>query len=510
MTNLFIKLDSEAVNRLASGDKTVTKTALRCCSSYSNMTSVMNETLISTIAEWSSFNTSQEGLVSLNGVTVNNITFGNEYYLSNGTLSYNQVICTAECTYWCMPMLRAFGDGGTGLFWILFSLIVLIASLFSIVKVSSLIIVGPVAKHLSRALNASFSGRLKWLTEVLLFLVAFLLTLVVQSSNIITATLVPLCGVGMITVQRVYVMTLGSNIGTTITGILSAFTAPPSTLKKSLQLAMVYTFFNSLGVLFWLPIPKLRIPKRYARKLGTIVFEYRWFLYLYLGTIYFIGPVILLGLALIPNWIGLAVVGIPIILIVLLLAIVFILRRFCPKILPDKLKDFSWLPLWMRSFEPYDDKFKRVKCCQTKHKTELVLERRLSPVGEFEETIVEREVVEPDFFPSVIRRLSTINGLVLEARRLSRHSIAVSDSSSEDQLDIERIEQRKREYEEQQQRKKLEKAKNKGRSFSVHFKSATVASSDEETGVIDDNKQNKPSFKPLESIEETETEEYKF
>lgn len=177
-----------------------------------NYTREMNRTLVQTILTWPNYTTSQMGSVSLNGITVNNISFDG-YALANGTLMSSSQVCTANCTYWCMPMLKAFGDAGTGLFWIILSIVVLIASLFAIVKVASLIIVGPIAKHLSRALNAAFPGKLKWLSEVILFLVAFALTLIVQSSNIITATLVPLCGIGMITVQRVYVMTLGSNIG---------------------------------------------------------------------------------------------------------------------------------------------------------------------------------------------------------------------------------------------------------------------------------------------------------
>ena len=148
--------------------------------------------------------------------------------------------------------------------------------------------------------------------------------------------------------------------GTTVTGILSAFTSPSSTLKKSLQLAFVYTFFNTLGVLFWLPIPPLRFPKRYSRKLGSVVFQYRWFIYCYVSALYFIGPLIMLGLALIPMWIGLAIVGIPLILAGLALLIIMLLRRFVPKVLPEKLKDFGWLPLWMRSLKPYDEKFKRM------------------------------------------------------------------------------------------------------------------------------------------------------
>lgn len=217
MTGLFIQLDSDAVNRLAAGDRTITETALRCCST--GVISNVTEQAQKAIEQWVNF-TRQPEVINLNGVVVNNISFDN-CALFNGTLNCNQTICLAQCSYWCMPMLRAFGDAGTGLFWIILSIVVLIASLFSIVKVASLIIVGPIAKGLSRALNASFPGKFKWLTEVVLFIIAFILTLIVQSSNIITATLVPLCGIGMISLQRVYVMTLGSNIGILIIYIFS-------------------------------------------------------------------------------------------------------------------------------------------------------------------------------------------------------------------------------------------------------------------------------------------------
>lgn len=205
VTNLFIVLDSDAVNSLAAGNRNITETALRCCSFASN------DTLQDTIEKWPLYSNSSEDR-NLTGVSVSGISF-NGCNLSSGLVECPAPICLAQCSYWCMPMLRAFGDGGTGLFWIILSIVVLIASLFSIVKVASLIIVGPIAKGLSRALNASFPGKFKWLTEVVLFLIAFVLTLIVQSSNIITATLVPLCGIGMISLQRVYVMTLGSNIG---------------------------------------------------------------------------------------------------------------------------------------------------------------------------------------------------------------------------------------------------------------------------------------------------------
>ncbi len=342
VTDAFFTLNSTAVDLLSSGNKDIKEVALKCCQTetilvYTNNTNLINETNSSSLFD--------------------NMTI---------SLYSNETRCLKECTYWCMPMLKSFGEGGTGLFWIILSVVVLISSLFGIVKVLSLLIVGPVAKGVRRALNASLPGKFKWFTQVILFLVAFGLTIIVQSSNIITATLVPLCGMGIISLQKVFVMTLGSNIGTTVTGILTAFTQPPSSLKKAMQLGFVYTFFNTLGVLFWLPIPILRFPKRLARKLGNIVFEYRWFLYFYVSIVYVIGPLIVFCLALIPKWIGLAIFGLPLVLLLISFIILLFIRAKFPQILPPYLMEFTWLPYWLRSLEPLDAKIQSFSFCFNK------------------------------------------------------------------------------------------------------------------------------------------------
>jgi solute carrier family 34 (sodium-dependent phosphate cotransporter) len=341
VTDAFFTLNSTAVDLLSSGNKNIKEVALKCCQTeivivYNNNTNLINET---------------------NSSLFDNMTI---------SLYSNETRCLKECTYWCMPMLKSFGEGGTGLFWIILSVVVLISSLFGIVKVLSLLIVGPVAKGVRRALNASLPGKFKWFTQVILFMVAFGLTIIVQSSNIITATLVPLCGMGIISLQKVFVMTLGSNIGTTVTGILTAFTQPPSSLKKAMQLGFVYTFFNTLGVLFWLPIPILRFPKRLARKLGNIVFEYRWFLYFYVSLVYVIGPLIVFCLALIPKWIGLAIFGLPLVLLLISFIILLLIRSKFPQILPPYLMEFTWLPHWLRFVRPLDAKIQKFHFCLNK------------------------------------------------------------------------------------------------------------------------------------------------
>ena len=391
VTDVFILLNSTAVDLLSSGNGEIKDVVLKCCEkdSLSMNSSPINQSFINS----------------------KNITYEH---------NVNEIKCVKDCSYLCMPLLKNFGESGTGVFWIIFSILGLLLSLFAIVKVFSEIIIGPIAKCVTKALNASFPGKFEWLTQVVLFFVSFGLTIIVQSSNIITATLVPLCGMGIISLQKVYVMTLGSNIGTTVTGILTAFTCPPSSLKKSMQLAFVYTFFNLLGVLFWLPLPILRLPKLYAVKLGNIVHDYRWFLYVYISMVYFIFPLILFVLALIPYWFGIALVGFPLIILFFIYFGLLILRFKFQEYLPIYLINFDWLPVWFRSLEPYDKSIKKIKCCYSRRKVTPKEASISLIVPKTDPQIIDvMQQIDAGCLPLIIRRHNVLNGLIIEANRVN-------------------------------------------------------------------------------------------
>lgn len=400
---LFIKLDEAQIEAVNNGSNTK-QIALRCCSKPVYLQEIKNSTN------------------------------------PNQTISFNVTGCV-ECNYWCMPMLKAFGDGGTGLFWIIISLVLLLSCLFSIVKVLSLIIVGPIAQMIRRAINAEFPGKFKFLMQVILFFSSVFITIIIQSSNIVVATLVPLCAIGIISLQRVYVMSVASNVGTTITGILSAFTQPTSAIKRALQLAFVYVLFNIIGTLLWLPIPFMRFPKKLARKFSNIVIHHKWFIYVYVPTVFFILPLIVLGFALIPHWIGVAILGIPIAFIIICCLIIVLLRKCAPQILHDNLKDLKWLPIWMRSLTYWDKKVERIKCCKkmVKKKTDaksLETKAELESTQDNENDQEEDEDYPANFFPNVIRRLSTIDSMIKEARIYTkRNKIEPKIDSSDEETE---------------------------------------------------------------------------
>ena len=77
-------------------------------------------------------------------------------------------------------------------------------------------------------------------------LLGLVITMLVQSSSITTSILIPLCAAGVVSLRNAYPVTLGANVGTTITALLAAM-ATGST--DALTIALVHTTFNMLGIL---------------------------------------------------------------------------------------------------------------------------------------------------------------------------------------------------------------------------------------------------------------------
>lgn len=90
---------------------------------------------------------------------------------------------------------------------------------------------------------------------ILLVLIGLVLTALVHSSSTITALMVVLASIGVLTFDNALFLALGSNIGTCITAILSS--AGTSTNAK--RTALVHLLFNTIGCLIFLaPIWILR------------------------------------------------------------------------------------------------------------------------------------------------------------------------------------------------------------------------------------------------------------
>ncbi|KAF2357966.1 Sodium-dependent phosphate transport protein [Trinorchestia longiramus] len=254
-------------------------------------------------------------------------------------------------------------DRVVGLILLLSSLVVLCVALIFIVKILSSMMKGNVAQVIRITLNADIPY-VPWLTGYIALLVGALMTVLVQSSSIFTSTLTPLIGLGLITLERSYPLTLGSNIGTTTTALLAAVAGSGDGIKKSIQIALVHLFFNIIGILIFYPIPFMRWPIPLAKGLGNITARYRWFAVLYLVFTFLLLPGFVFVLSL-GGQIALYCVGIPIIVLIIIIVLINIMQNKIPNSLPTFIRNWNFLPLPLRSLEPYDKIFTRLPCCKS-------------------------------------------------------------------------------------------------------------------------------------------------
>ncbi|XP_075042194.1 sodium-dependent phosphate transport protein 2C [Mixophyes fleayi] len=274
-------------------------------------------------------------------------------------------------------------DIAVGLILLTASLLVLCTCLILIVKLLNSVLKGHIAHVIKKIINADFPFPFSWLTGYLAILVGAIMTFVVQSSSVFTAAIVPLMGVGVISMKRAYPLFLGSNIGTTTTAVLAALASPAESLSEAVQVAFIHLFFNLSGLLLWYVVPYFRIPIHIAKKFGDITAKYRWFAVLYLLLSFLILPLVVFGLSM-AGWIVLASVGGPILVVIIAVIIINILQKRLPKCLPSFLKTWDFLPIWLHSLAPWDKLiFTMCKCCCKKcsqHNDEEDKPKELLPV----------------------------------------------------------------------------------------------------------------------------------
>ncbi|XP_022607373.1 sodium-dependent phosphate transport protein 2A-like [Seriola dumerili] len=256
-------------------------------------------------------------------------------------------------------------DLSVGLILLAASLAVLCTCLLLLVKLLNSLLKGQVAKVIHKVINTDLPYPFGWLSGYVAMLVGAGVTFVVQSSSVFTSAMTPLVGIGVISLERAYPLTLGSNIGTTATALLAALASPGNKLAAAIQIALCHLFFNVFGILLWYPLPFMRLPIRMARVLGERTAKYRWFAVLYLLLCFLLLPSLVLGLSL-AGWRVMAGVGAPFLGVTIFIAMVNILQARSPRHLPAKLQSWEFLPKWMHSLKPLDRLItKATVCCSS-------------------------------------------------------------------------------------------------------------------------------------------------
>ena len=115
------------------------------------------------------------------------------------------------------------------------------------------------------------------------FLLALIVTAIIQSSSVTISLIVPLVGAGLLTVRKIFPYTLGANAGTTVTAMLASFaTVNPA----AITVAFTHLLFNTFGIIIIYPLKKIpiRLAESFAKltaksKKNTIFFLMIYFLF---------------------------------------------------------------------------------------------------------------------------------------------------------------------------------------------------------------------------------------
>jgi solute carrier family 34 (sodium-dependent phosphate cotransporter) len=120
-------------------------------------------------------------------------------------------------------------------------------------------------------------------------------TVAVQSSTITTSILVPLVAAGVLTLPNAYPITVGANIGTTITALIASMAVQR---PEGLTIALVHLLFNVAAVAIIFPLKRVRlVPVRLASMLSDLAVRHHTLVFAYIVGLFILLP--LLGLFLI-------------------------------------------------------------------------------------------------------------------------------------------------------------------------------------------------------------------
>ena len=165
--------------------------------------------------------------------------------------------------------------------YILLSGALIFAALLGIVTVMRASMQSHVESLVSRALVRN---------ALIAMVVGTVVTVMVQSSSITTSLLVPLAGAGVLKLEQAFPVTLGANIGTTVTALLAATDANAA---AGLTIALVHLLFNLSGTLLIYPFaPIRRLPMQFARKLADVAVESKAWAIAYVVGLFYVIPIV--------------------------------------------------------------------------------------------------------------------------------------------------------------------------------------------------------------------------
>ncbi|XP_060560036.1 sodium-dependent phosphate transport protein 2B-like [Ruditapes philippinarum] len=203
-----------------------------------------DKSIIKHCCKWNSYNR------SFTQINANISSFENETSLHLQNIPNK--ICVAKCQFLFESV--SWSDTTIGIVLLIFTLIILSACFFTLVRTLYSVMRGPILALIRKFINSDFPGIFRYLTGYIAILIGTGVTMVIQSSSVFTSALTPLVGIGILSLERMYPLTLGANLGTTFTAIIIALSQNADDMPIAFHVALRHVFFNISGVLLYYPI----------------------------------------------------------------------------------------------------------------------------------------------------------------------------------------------------------------------------------------------------------------
>ncbi|CAJ0609873.1 unnamed protein product [Cylicocyclus nassatus] len=297
-------------------------------------------------------------VLEVNEDELRNATIDDDYFAPDHSFVYRCVFKNGSriyrCPYTHLFAYSSYSDSIIGWIVLIISVAVLVFCLIGVVYLIQQLLKGPLAKYVRGLLSRECPGKWKPCTGYTVMLVGLVITLAIQSNNIFNSSLTPLVGSGVITLEQMYPLILGANIGGSFSAVLAALAADGSRFEKTLHMAVCQVLYNIIGTFMFYLIPWTRkLPIFLARRLGEITDQYRWFIVVFIFLFFVLIPGIVIGLTLLPDYVIVVCFSVLFVLVMLIVVITG-MQNHCPGLLPEFLADWNWIPVCFRSLQPYD------------------------------------------------------------------------------------------------------------------------------------------------------------
>jgi sodium-dependent phosphate cotransporter len=199
----------------------------------------------------------------------------------------NETICLADESFVIGGAFKesSLSDGSISAIIVVVGFVLLVCSLITMVRMLGKLFSETAKVLISRLLN--FNGYVN-------ILLGLVVTFVVHSSTIVTSILTPMAGHGVVTLEQVYPIVLGANVGTTGTALLASLVTGKS---NAVAIALVHFWFNVFGVFLFYPIPITRRPiLSWARSLAFFSASWPYVAVIFLLAVFLVIPGVLFAL----------------------------------------------------------------------------------------------------------------------------------------------------------------------------------------------------------------------